>query len=434
MTPTRPWPTLATLAVVALAAAHAPCAQPGSQPHEAGWPQFHGPRRDNHSPDKGLLKRWPESGPTLIWQATGIGRGHATVAIADGTIYTAGNIGRDTMITALDMAGTTLWQATNGPAYRRSPPGARSTPTLAAGKLYHLNGDGDVACLDARTGKPIWTLNLLEQFGGRNIQWGLSESLLVVGDHVVCCPGGDDVSIVALHKDTGQTAWTCDGLGDKPSYTSPLLVDHEGVRQIVTLMATSAVGLAADTGKLLWRYEHKVASDANIVTPIYHKGHLLLFGTWGRGATMLKLTADRGRCTAEEVWRTTELDNEHGGVVLVDGYVYGQADGNHKSRHWACVEMTTGRTMYSVKGIQGRSGSLTYADGMLYLLGDRGTVALVPPSPDGFEIVSQFRLPRQGRGPTWAHPVVFGGRLYIRHGQYLYAYDVRKPPEPAPAP
>jgi outer membrane protein assembly factor BamB len=384
------------------------------------------------SAETGLLKQWPEGGPKLAWQANGIGDGYATVTIAGGMVCTAGNIARETVITALDLSGKRLWQAKNGPAYERSHPGARGTPTVAGGKLYHLNGDGDVICLDARSGAKLWTLNMLQKFGGRNIQWGLAESLLVDGDRVICCPGGEQTAMVALDKDTGATVWTCAGAGDKPAYASPILVNHGGLRQIVTMTAASVIGVAADSGRLLWRYDHPAAYDVNASQPVYHDGHVAVFSTWGRGATLLKLSVKGDTCSAAKVWQTTELDNEHGGVVLVDGHLYGQADGNHKHRHWACLEWKTGRTMWSVDGLPcARSGAVTCADGLLYLLSDRGTVALFRPTPQAFTIVSQFDLPRQGKGPSWAHPVVCGGRLYVRHGDFLYAYEVRAPPHPA---
>jgi len=419
------WLILSVWALLSAGAAGTPAAEPAREADPADWPQFHGPRRDNLSSDTNLLKRWPPAGPRVIWRAEGIGDGYATVAIAAGRIYTAGNIDRRTVITALDLSGKRLWRAENGPAYRRTQPGARATPTIAAGKLYHLNGDGDVLCLDARTGKRLWGVNILKRFAGRNVQWGLCESLLVDGGKVFCCPGGKEVGLAALDAETGKTVWTCTDVGEKPGYVSPIVVAWKGLRQVVTVMSGSAVGVSAETGKLLWKYPHAVKYEANIVTPIHHEGHLALFGTWGRGATLLRLHVDGQACTVKEVWRTTELDNEHGGVVLVDGHLYGQADGDHKRPHWACLELKTGKTTYSVKGVPGRSGSLTWADGMLYLLGDRGTVALVPPSPEGFRIVSRFQLPKQERGASWAHPVVCGGRLYLRHGRFLYAYDVR---------
>lgn len=389
------------------------------------WPQFHGPRRDNRSDETGLLRQWPEGGPKLIWKAGGIGQGFVTVAIVDGMIYTTGNIDKDTVITAMDMSGKEIWKRKNGPAYTRSHPGSRSTPTIAEGKLYNMNGDGDLICMDARTGMTIWAVDVFEKFEGRMISWGISESPLIDGNNVVCCPGGEDVGMAALDKDTGQTKWTCRGIGDKPGYTSAMIVDYQGLRQIVTLMSDSAIGVAAETGKLLWQYPHKVRFGVNCDKPIYHEGHIFLFGTWGRGATMLKLNVEGNDCSVEEVWRTAELDNEHGGVMIVDGYLYGQADGNHKRRHLACLEMKTGKTMWTARELHGeRSASLTFADGMLYVVSDQGEIGLVRPNPKKLEIVSQFELPKKDQGVFYAHPVVCGGRLYIRHGEFLYAYDI----------
>jgi len=400
-------------------------AEPPVSVENADWPSFHGSRRDNISPDTGLLDQWPEEGPELIWRIDGIGEGYASVAIVGDKIFTAGNIGDNTVISALNMSGKILWRENNGPAYSRSFPGARATPTVAGGKLYHLNGDGDVICLDAASGRPVWTLNVFEKFAGRNTTWGLSESLLVDGDRVICTPGGQEIGMVALDKDTGRTVWTCTGPGDKPGYAAPILIETGGLRQIVTMMSASAVGVAAETGRLLWTYKHKVAYDVNVATPVYRDGHLALFGTWGRGATMLKLLVDGENCSVETVWHTKELDNEHGGVVLVGDCLFGQADGNHKRRHWACLRWKTGKTSYAVEGLPvKRSGTLTYADGMLYVLSDRGTVALLTPTPEKFDVVSRFSLPEGGKGPLWAHPVVNRGRLYVRHGRFLYAYDV----------
>ncbi|MCX7887308.1 MAG: PQQ-binding-like beta-propeller repeat protein, partial [Verrucomicrobiae bacterium] len=265
--------------------------------------------------------------------------------------------------------------------------------------------------------------NMLERFGGRNIQWGLAESLLVDGDNVICVPGGTNILMAALNKFSGKTVWTTPATGDKPGYTSPIVFEHAGRRQIVTMTSASAIGVAADSGKLLWRYDQPARYDVNASQPIYHDGHLAIFGTWGVGATLLRLTPSG----VEKVWHTTELDNEHGGVVLVNGYLYGHADGNHKHRHWACLEWKTGRTMWTSDELPGpRSGTTSYADGMLYLMNEKGVVALAPASPQKLEIVSKFEIPKLGKGPTWAHNVICGGRLYVRHSQYLFAYDVRE--------
>jgi len=384
------------------------------------WPQFHGPRRDNLSRETGLLKQWPKGGPKLLWTAKDIGEGFATVAVANGLIYTTGNIADDTIITALKLDGESEWTARNGPAYKRSTPGTRSTPTIDNGRLYHANADGDVVCLDAATGKHIWSLNILEKFNGRNITWGLAESLLVDGNNLICTPGGENAGMAALDKNTGRTVWLCRGTHDKPGYCSPIVVEYKGVRQIVTMLARSIIGVNADNGRLLWQFEHITPYDENTNMPIFHDGCIFV-STHGTGSRLLRLKVEEQHVSVEQVWQSELLESQHGGVLLVGNYLYGT------SRHavkgpWGCLDIRTGKRMYSARGI-GRA-SLTYADGMLYVLNHKRTVALVRPSPHAFDMVSRFSIPPGGRGPTWAHPVVCNGRLYIRHGNYLYCYDI----------
>jgi outer membrane protein assembly factor BamB len=220
------------LLILAIAATHVSAAD---------WPQFHGPNRNNKSPDKGLLKTWPEGGPSRIWEASGIGEGYSTVAIVGKRIYTAGAIDHDCVITALDMNGKKVWTRTNGKAWKGSYPGTRSTPTITDGLLYHLSGIGNLICLKADSGDVVWTVNILEKFGGRNIIWGLAESPLVIGDEVICTPGGKNVSMVALDRKTGEVVWQCTGAGDKPGYASPILIEYQGLKQIVTPMSESIV-------------------------------------------------------------------------------------------------------------------------------------------------------------------------------------------------
>ncbi|MGQ9589730.1 MAG: outer membrane protein assembly factor BamB family protein [Planctomycetota bacterium] len=339
---------------------------------EPEWPQFRGPRRDNKSSETGLLKLWPAGGPKLVWTAKGIGSGYSSVAIARGLIYTTGNIGEDTLISALALDGSPVWKAKNGPAYKRSYPGTRSTPTV----------DG--------------------------------EKLIVV-------PGGEKIGMVALGKLTGEAIWTCEGTRDKPGYASAIVFEHGGIRQVATLLSRSVVGVDAETGALLWQTDHEAYYEETIAVPIFLDGHVIV-STLAAGTRSLALSVHDGKVSVREAWRNDRLDNQHGGIVEVDGHIYGCSSRGGPGP-WMCLEAKTGAMVWGHRGI-GRA-SFTYADGHLYASSEDGVVALVRPSPRGFELVSEFRIPKGGAGPTWAHPVVCGGRLYVRHDDILYCYAVR---------
>jgi len=386
------------------------------------WPQFHGPKRDNISTETGLLDQWPDEGPPLIWTASGLGHGFSTVSIAGGRIYTAGDVEHDTVVTALSLDGTIAWQASNGKAWTGSQPGSRGTPTLDGDRLYHENPHGDVVCLDARNGRRLWGLNVLERFRSENITWALAESLLIDGDRVICRPGGPEVSFVALDKRTGDVVWTAPSTGDLAGYSSTVLAECGGLRMLMALGSKALIAANADTGALLFRFEHESPFDENITMPIYHDGRVFI-STRTTGSVMLRIDVEGSRASVEPVWRSRDLDNQHGGVILRDGYLYGSSHVNNSGK-WICLDWQTGRTAHIEPGVG--KGSLTFADGRLYTLSERGTVGLVRPTPEGHEILSRFDVPKGGRGPVWAHPVVCGGRLYLRHGDLLYAYDVRR--------
>ncbi len=386
------------------------------------WPQFHGPHQDNKSPDRGLLKEWPEGGPKLIWRAEGLGYGYSSVSIADGRIFTSGNINDKTVVTALDAAdGHILWQAPNGPAWTKSVPGTRGTPTVDGDRVYDESPLGELVCLEAITGKKIWGLNILDTFEGENIFWGLSESVLVDGDRLICCPGGK-TSVVALNKLTGDVIWKAPSVGEPPSYATPTLAEYQGLRMIITTSLKSMIGVNADTGELLWQVEHVTLHDENVLQPLYHHGQIFVSGL-KTGAVKWKIKVNGRKATVEEVWRSDQMDNHHDDVILLDGYLYGSS-AIRNSGKWVCLDWDTGEIQYAEPGVG--KGTLTYADGMLYTLSERLVVGLVKPTPTGHEVISRFKLAPQGKAPSWAHPVVLGGRLYLRHGEILYVYDVAK--------
>jgi len=387
------------------------------------WPQFDGPNGDRVSTETGLMKKWPESGPNLLWTAKGIGQGFASVTIVDGWIYTAGDIDDANVITAMNMDGRIQWQVKNGASWTGSgPDGARGTPTVDGDRLYHENAHDQLVCLDAKSGKETWSLDIGLEFQGRRGGYGRAESLLIDGGRLICCPGGAH-AMVALDKKTGRTFWKSPSAGEPAGYASPIVAEYEGLRIIMTMSQKSLIGVNANTGDLLWRFEHYTPRYvANCVTPIYHDGHIFVSGGYGKGSVLLKIHVDSQKATVEPVWRTENLDNRHGGVVLWNGYVYGASHSNNNAK-WVCLDWKTGQMMYAHRGVG--QGSLVFAGGMLYTMNERRTVGLVEATSTGHEVISQFAIPDGGEGPTWAHPVMCGGRLYIRHADHLYAYDVR---------
>ena len=384
------------------------------------WPQFHGPNRDNLSTETGLLKKWPKNGPALLWTARGLGHGYSTVSIAAGMIYTAGNIEKDTVITAMNMDGKTQWQVKNGPAWTRDHPGTRGTPTIDGNRLYHQSPTGNLVCLDAGTGKKIWDINTLQKFKSKTTTWALAESLLIDGEHLICCPGGPQTSMVALDKNTGSVVWTAPSTGDLAGYSSPTLIEYQGLRIIIALTAKSIIGVNADTGEQHWHVKHESYADENVMTPIFHDGQLFI-STLKAGSVKWDINVKDGKASLEELWRTQELDCHHGGVVLLNGNLHGNSTFRN-SKLWICLDWQTGEKKYMDKGVG--KGSLTYAEGMLYMLSEKGIMGLVRPTADGYELVSSFDIPKGGKGNSWAHPVVCAGRLYIRHGDFLYVYNV----------
>lgn len=392
------------------------------------WPQWRGPKRDGLSTETGLLKQWPEGGPKLLWTATGCGKGYSSMAVTTQFIYTAGVSNEQTFVMAFDLDGKPVWRMPNGKPWKagvamvwaRSYDGSRATPTVDDGLVYHLNELGLLSAFDAVNGKLVWSVDIPQRFEAKCPDYGYSESVLVDGDRLICTPAGAKGFMAALDKKTGSAMWVSPALGDGAGFASPILVEDQSVRQIITMTEEAVVGVNASGGKLLWRYPFTNKRKNNIPTPVYHKGFVFASTGYGAGCVLLKLNYEGDRVTASKVWANAALDNLHGGVLLMGDCIYGAA--NEKPA-WVCLDYATGQTRYRDSSLG--MGSLTYADGMLYCLAERGTMALAPCTPEGFRIVGRFEVPKGGDGLFWAHPVVCGRRLYIRHADKLYAYDIR---------
>jgi outer membrane protein assembly factor BamB len=410
---------VAALAVVVLVASWvvwAGVALGAPAPAEGEWPCFHGPNRDARSPDKGLLKEWPAGGPPLLWKYEGLGQGFSTVSVSGGMIYTTGDVGGRFVVSALDMDGKLKWKIDHDVAWTKgSNPGARSTPTIDGGNLYIESGDGLVGCYDTKTGAKKWTRPLSE-FGGKPGGWGYAESVLIQGNLAIVTPGGNKC-IVALNKLTGEPAWTSSGFSAGAQYGGCLPFTFQNVPLLAAGTAGGLFCVDARTGALEWSNDWSKGNVANCPTPAYADGLVFWANGYNKGGLCMRLSAAGDKVTAEQAWTTKDMVCHHGGYIIDNGYIYGDNGGGV-----TCLELKTGKTMWKDKGVG--KGSVFWADGMLYLFGERGgKAALATCSPTGTAIKGEFSV--AGNGPSWAHPVVIGGRLYLRYDTNLYCYDVK---------
>jgi outer membrane protein assembly factor BamB len=384
------------------------------------WPQWGGPDRNGVSKETGLLKQWPRSGPSLTWSTAMLGAGYGSVAVAGDRVFVQGMRNRQSVVTTLARAnGAMGWVRIIGPAVDNDRgPGPRGTPSIDGDRLYALTENGDLACLRAADGTVVWQRNILKEFGGHNIGWLISESPLVDGNMVIVTPGGRGAGMVALDKMTGKTVWTSKDLSDEAGYASPVVADVQGVRTVMTLTSDAAVGVRASDGKLMWRYTPVANNTANITTPVYADNKVFFSSAYGTGGALLGLRATGQEVKAQEIYFTREMQNHHGGVVLVNGYLYG-----FNNSILTCLEFATGKAMWKDRSVG--KGAIAYADGNLYILSEDNVVGLVEATSAGYREKGRFSIADQGL-PSWSHPVVSGGRLYLRNQGTLASYDVRQ--------
>jgi outer membrane protein assembly factor BamB len=392
----------------------------------ADWPQFRGPNYNNISTETGLLKQWPSEGPPLVWKATGLGDGYATVSVAGNRIYTAGDKGESSFVTALDAAtGQSAWSAKlgkPGPVGNPKFDGPRGTPTVDGDLIFAVSQWGELVCFDAANkGKELWRKDYVQDFGGVRPSWGYSESPLVDGDQVVVTPGGSGGAVVALNKKTGEVIWRSKEFTDPPHYSTITVSQIGGVRQYVQLTPQSVAGIAPADGKLLWRAPRK-GQTAVIPSPVCRDGFVYVTSGYGIGCNLFEVTAADGKFSAKEVYANKVMDNKIGGVILVGDYVYGHAD----SKGWTCQDFKTGESKWQVKDKLGK-GSIAYADSRFYLRADEGSgaVVLIEASPDGFKECGRFNQPDRSNKNSWPPPVIANGKLYLRDQGILLCYDIK---------
>ena len=383
------------------------------------WHQWRGPNRDGVSAETGLLKQWPAQGPELAWKVSGLGGGYSGISVADGRIYTMGDGPDGCNLEALDVAGgKPIWSTKIGaPGGGGGYPGPRCTPTVDGGMIYALGQFGDLVCVDVASGKERWHKNLKKDFAGVMMSgWGYAESPLVDGNNVICTPGGAQGTLAALNKTSGELVWRSKEFTDKAAYASLIVEEIGGVRQYIQLTDASVAGISAADGRLLWKAP-RVGATAVIPTPVFFDNQVFVTSGYGIGCNLFKIAATGGQFTAEQVYANKNLVNHHGGVVLVDGYIYGTGD------PLTCLELNTGKVMWKNPCVG--KGSVTCADGHLYVRSEGGPVALVEVSSKGYVEKGRFNQPERSDKNSWPHPVIVGGKLYLRDQDKLFCYDVK---------
>ena len=401
---------LMSAAIIMLCLAAESTAQVGGE-----WPQWRGPNRDGISKETGLLKQWPADGPALAWKAKGAGAGYSSLAISNGHLFTMGLRGGREYVIAFDVAtGKEAWATAHGGAFRNDRgDGPRGTPTVDGANLYALGGNGDLSCLDASTGRVLWTMNILKKFGGSNPSWGISESPLVIGDKLLVNPGGPGASIVALNKKDGSLIWKSQS--DPAGYSSGMPVQIGNTTQVVFFTEQRALGLDLKDGKLLWAYPRAANDTANVATPVVRGNRVFISSDYGTGAGLVEIKADG---SAREVYFTKEMRNHHSSSILIGDYLYGFSSGI-----LTAMRFDTGEVAWRDRSVG--KGSLVYAEGNLYALSENGVVGLIEATATAYHEKGRFRI-AQNSLPTWTHPVIAGGRLYLRDQDTIYAFDVRE--------
>ena len=408
------------LIILLFAGARSVCGQAGTA---GGWPQWRGPRRDGKSAETGLLRSWPEGGPKQVWSVGGLGRGSSPPSVTSNGVYIMGMVGTNEVLFALGHDGKPKWRTPCSPGWKGHHEGSRCQPTVDGDRLYFITSLIHVGCVEVGTGRVLWKLDAMKAFGGVNRSYGNAESPLIVnaadGGKMIVTPGGPNATMVALDKHTGEPLWTTRGLSQPACYCSPILVERGGLRIIVTMIKEGLVGVNAADGSVLWFASHRNKYDNHMNTPVFENDLLYFTSGYGSGGRMFRLSKD-GK-SIEQLWQQLKPDTMHGGVILVDGHIYGSANRQPAGGKWVCLKAATGEVVYERTWV--KAGSVTYADGHLYCYGEDGRVALVPAKPDVTEPAGRFSIPHAG-GQHCTHPVVCGGRLYLRRGDTLTAFQV----------
>jgi outer membrane protein assembly factor BamB len=390
--------------------------------------EFRGIGRSGYYHETGLLKKWPESGPELFVKIDDISKGYSQPIVAESKIFITGIKGEEKdVISAYSLDGTLIWETAYGNSWTRSYPDSRCTPTYEMGKLYVASGTGQLNCINAINGAILWQVDVIDKYSGEIFVHGDAESPLIVNDVVVYTTGGDKYTMVAFNKVTGAEVWKTKSLGGAKSYASSVLVNLSGKDLILVQTTKNVIAVNSKNGEIQWYhnldkfYSGSQGKGAQANPVLFFNNELFVTSGYDHPGILFSVAGDNN--SVQVKWINKTLNTHHGGVVLVDGNLYG-SNWQHNSRgKWASVNWNSGVTNWEEEWYN--KGSVIYSDGMLYIYEEKsGNVALVEPSIEKLAVVSIFKV-EDGAGPHWAHPAIYDGRLFIRHGSVLMVYNIK---------
>ncbi len=389
--------------------------------------QWRGPQRDGKFSDTGLLKKWPDNGPTLLVKVEGIGKGYSSVVATDQFIFATGMIDTLDYLSCITPEGQVKWKVAYGRSWIKSFPDTRSTPTIEGDRVYVISGTGELVCINVNDGTIRWKVNVDKDYQADWHIWGVSESPLIVDDKVICTPGGKTTSVVAFDKMTGKLVWQSACVGGQRSYASPTIYEYKQFRYVLAVTGTHLIALEPASGKVVWTFQYYDGTkwdQPGLIwtnTPTYQGRDIFLSMGYDYRNAMIEMSEDG--TSVKEKWSNLTLDNHHHGLIQLDGFIYGSNWESNSKGKWICMDWNSGEVKYETDWAN--KGALIYADGLFYLLEEKaGTVALVKPDPNRFEVISSFKL-QGGTGPFWSHPFIANGKLYLRHGDVLFVYNIK---------
>lgn len=389
--------------------------------------EWRGPGRTGIYNETGLLKKWPDGGPKLLWEVQGMGDGYSSVTVTDNTVYVTGRKDSSDVLTALTLEGKKIWETVYGNAWMTNHTGSRCTPTYYNGNLFLVSGSGDIVCV-GKNGKVKWSKNHYKLYDSKPLMFGISESPLVIDNMVIVSPGGKKASMVAFNTEDGKVVWEAEPMNQEPQYINPKMVEFAGKKMIVTVMGRNIFAVDTRNGKILWKVDYASVNGApekayknHAITPIFRDGCILIANGYNWVALKLKLSSDGN--SVETVWENRNFDPQIGGVVLLGDNIFGTNHMSKPANMWVCIDWNSGKTLWTSKWYN--QGSIISADGMLYLFEEKsGHIALVKPNPSKLNVISEFQI-KKGDGPFWAHPVISNGKLFIRHGDVLLVFLIK---------